>query len=392
MTNIPEVLCRPSSLSSSRSSNLPRWNGRHHVVFSKDNECFTNYARSYFDRPRTFLEDDILEGAKIEVHAMYPTWRLDCLPPGSKAARKCPPKRRLLTNSRGMPVDRTSSAQEGHWDGRHAVLFAKDNDVVYTEQRSFFDRFRDRPNFSKDPFQRGGKDSLWLSKPVEVALFSPLKPSWKLSQTSLHYREGSGLGPRASSMPKSVFRSAFYEPGECDWVERHQVSFSQTNPSISKNLRSYFDRPRDLVDVPGDDSSLKETTDVAKSPRQLAVTWRLAPDGRRIRRKQARTAAFFYPPTVVWIPPRRKRRGKQAATEELEGSLVVGGLSMMLFVKVEYPPRTVERFLYSSPVPTNAPQGGVRVYSPKPGVLIKTDPLVPCRDRKGSKFERTHWH
>ncbi|KAF4737585.1 hypothetical protein FOZ62_012661, partial [Perkinsus olseni] len=200
MTIIPEVLCRPSPPSD--PSGLRPWNERHHVVFSKDNESFTYHARSYFDRPRA-----VVEGKKKKARRpLYPTWRLDCLAPGSEASRRCRPKRLEVLNSRGMPVNASTMELEGHWDDRHAVVFAKDNEDIYTDQRSFFDRLRDRPDFSVGGLSSGSEgSSLWLSLSVEEPT-EPVKASWKLTQTTLHNRsreEDGGLGPKSYSLPKS---------------------------------------------------------------------------------------------------------------------------------------------------------------------------------------------
>ncbi|KAF4731701.1 hypothetical protein FOZ63_022508, partial [Perkinsus olseni] len=149
-----------------------------------------------------------------------------------------------------MPVNASTMELEGHWDDRHAVVFAKDNEDIYTDQRSFFDRLRDRPDFSVGGLSSGSEgSSLWLSLSVEEPT-EPVKASWKLTQTTLHNRsreEDGGLGPKSYSLPKSVFRSSFYEPSSsAGWKDRHHIAFSKGNPSFSKNLRSYFDRPREL--------------------------------------------------------------------------------------------------------------------------------------------------
>ncbi|EEQ98831.1 hypothetical protein Pmar_PMAR007212 [Perkinsus marinus ATCC 50983] len=170
--------------------------------------------------------------------------------------------------------------KEGRWDHRHTVVFSKDNEHNLPNQRSYFDRHREPLNFSTHPSLNDGLQS------------TGLKPTWKLPQ------EG-------QSPSKSVFRSSFYEPctSEPPWLDRHHILFSKGNPTFGKNLRSYFDRPRELSVTPLKDSGADDPT----FPRQLDVTWSLPPDGEKIKREQAKIADFFHPPGVVWIPLKKER-------------------------------------------------------------------------------------
>jgi hypothetical protein len=62
------------------------------------------------------------------------------------------------------------------------------------------------------------------------------------------------------------------------------------------------------------------------------------------------------------------------------------GASSSSDVKAKY--RMFEtRFFHHLPLKTNAPEAATRVFDIG-GVLLKSDPFVPCLNRKGLKFEK----
>ena len=46
------------------------------------------------------------------------------------------------------------------------------------------------------------------------------------------------------------------------------------------------------------------------------------------------------------------------------------------------------RYVLPLPTPTNAPRAGTRISKPRPGVVLRSDPFVQPKDRKGRPFPK----
>eukprot|EP00746_Dinoflagellata_sp_MGD_P164595 gnl/MRDRNA2_/MRDRNA2_93304_c0_seq1.p1 gnl/MRDRNA2_/MRDRNA2_93304_c0~~gnl/MRDRNA2_/MRDRNA2_93304_c0_seq1.p1 ORF type:complete len:153 (-),score=8.23 gnl/MRDRNA2_/MRDRNA2_93304_c0_seq1:53-511(-) len=146
-----------------RFKERPVWNSSHHRTFSAVNDRMSANTRSYFDRGREAES----YGTRYEA-AIYPTWVLDFGTPKkdprfeSKAYGASPPKmsdhfklelRRTLSCPDGFRRDRAQRSRERPalfpepqgllgWDSRHHILADKDNHLIHSNVRSYFDRPR----------------------------------------------------------------------------------------------------------------------------------------------------------------------------------------------------------------------------------------------------------
>jgi len=146
-----------------------RWDERHSVVYSKDNECYSTNVRSYFDRtlePYHPGERSHQPGQKVEI-----TWNLP-------------------HSDRGVgPFPRPLPLAEGQEDFQVPTLFSEGNEEVSTNFRNYFDRPRERRD------ERAG------SPPR-----SPLQITWREQREERLPRQGQDFDPKRFFLPNSYPR------------------------------------------------------------------------------------------------------------------------------------------------------------------------------------------
>ncbi|CAJ1414122.1 unnamed protein product [Effrenium voratum] len=124
----------------------PTWDDRHHLLYSTVNDRMQRNVRCYFDRPR----DIDAYGTRYD-KPLRTVWQLDTAvetpPPGAPMAvspTSAANLERMATFSRNYSAPKLTGEQkrETRWDGRHHVLFAKDNHHLQANLREYFERPR----------------------------------------------------------------------------------------------------------------------------------------------------------------------------------------------------------------------------------------------------------
>jgi hypothetical protein len=176
-----------------------------------------------------------------------PIWTLEYKLPPAERQRPSPEK----------STDETD--KERLWRKSHATLFSKDNHIVHTDLRDYFDRERDFAS---------------LPVPPRLRRVLPLRADWK-------------LGPEKLKVPPPMERShstPTSRPKGCPSWKGLPVLFSAQNDTSSSGTRSYFDRPRERPGMKKD----------GKLPTPMPVTWKLDVD----RDPKVKKAAEFFAP--IW--------------------------------------------------------------------------------------------
>merc|ERR550537_779790 len=175
------------------------------------------------------VPENIYGKPQVNLHFASKTWYQQR---GARGLHK-----RLLFQSAYVPPEHARGADvvtPEHWDSRHHVLYSKQNAIMQTNTRTYFDRRRELPN---DKLKRGE------SAP------SRLVPTWSLGYDEDGAFVGSGL-PAHESM-----RSTWDHLGRPAWSARHKtlhtkgavdgktardVDPSYWNDSNCHGMRTYF--------------------------------------------------------------------------------------------------------------------------------------------------------
>jgi hypothetical protein len=188
---------------------------------------------------------------KSDTVPALPIWTLEYNVPPAERQRPPPEK---------STEEIINTDKERLWRKSHATLFSKDNDIVHSELRDYFDRTRDFGS---------------LPVPPRLRRVLPLRADWK-------------LGPEKLKVPPPMERSHSTPTsrpfkGAPAW-QGCKVLFSAQNDTSSAGTRSYFDRPRDRPGMKKD----------GKLPKRMPVTWKLEVD----RDPKVKKAAEFFQP--IW--------------------------------------------------------------------------------------------
>lgn len=135
---LSDSLARESSLSPGASHISKKdWDARHHLLYSTINHKMQKNIRSYFDRPREI--DSYGTRHDPPLRAM---WQLDTPTEPTEAGPTSPmSSSKAMARSASVPEGRMSN-REAHWDGRHSVMFNKDNHHYHPNFRDYFERPR----------------------------------------------------------------------------------------------------------------------------------------------------------------------------------------------------------------------------------------------------------
>eukprot|EP00929_Paragymnodinium_shiwhaense_P037708 TRINITY_DN20044_c0_g3_i1.p2 TRINITY_DN20044_c0_g3~~TRINITY_DN20044_c0_g3_i1.p2 ORF type:complete len:204 (+),score=47.00 TRINITY_DN20044_c0_g3_i1:137-748(+) len=148
-----ELLQQSGSIKASRVKVPKRrhdWDDRHHLLFSEVNGRMHKNVRAYFDRPRD------TEGYGLKHRpTLRTTWQLDTtevqMSPEEEHAFRAANRAQSplaqeaqgsLSKSHSAPGLSASLTRRGPWDGRHHVMFDKDNHHYHPNFREYFERPR----------------------------------------------------------------------------------------------------------------------------------------------------------------------------------------------------------------------------------------------------------
>lgn len=133
-------------------------------------------------------------------------------------ARRAEVAQRIAYQDAGQPA----------WLDGFQTTFSKDNQLYHKNLRSYFDRDRDKYDYTectvKPPIR-----PIWQIDTPNGEPFRPLIAMQRLNRTV------------SASPPRTIQK---WSPRP--WYERHGVIFSKDNERYQKGLRHYFDAPKEL--------------------------------------------------------------------------------------------------------------------------------------------------